>query len=763
MSKFLRALFACIWVSSLLVQPSQTSAAQTTINQQILAKIDPWVMETSVSGETEVLVLLNEQADLSGAAALRTKLAKGQYVYKTLTQTAKRTQSALLKTLADSGAVYQSYWVANMVWVKANRALITALAQRSDVAHLYANPTVKGDLGQDSPGQDSQTDPLIQAVETAQAVEWNISLVKAPQVWNAGFQGQGVVIGGQDTGYDWNHPALHSQYRGTNGASVDHNYNWYDAIHAVDPHNSGTNPCGLDTTAPCDDYGHGTHTMGTMVGDDGGTKKIGMAPQARWIGCRNMERGWGKPSTYAACYQWFIAPTTLDPNNPQPDPAKAPDIINNSWGCPTSEGCTDPNVLLSVVNSVTAAGILTVHSAGNEGRLGSDSKLVCGTIQSPAAIYAESFTVGNTDEFDTLNSSSSIGPINIDGSGRMKPNVSAPGTRINSSVPGTGYTLMTGTSMAGPHVVGLAALLLSARPDLAGQVNELRWIIERSASPAVKTAGLPTSCGGSSPSEIPNNFFGWGRIDAEKTVQTALTAFKLEANKTTVTPGEQITLTLTVTNAHPLTALTNLSMDAYLATQWTGVKSSQPFIQSGSSVAWNLGQLDPKATTQITLSGYAGLCTSSTNNLTALLSSSETPSLPAAGPLVRFAGLVLNYHGPTQAVAGDTIIYTFGVTNTQIEPLASSVTLSSTLPAGLQFIQASPAFSSTNPSILWQIPPMASGAAWHGQITAKITNEAANPLINQLNTLTLAGFPTCTDQPVSTAITWKNFLPVLTK
>ena len=190
-------------------------------------------------------------------------------------------------------------------------------------------------------------------------IEWNIQKVHAPEVWAHGFTGQGAVIGGQDTGYQWNHPALVNHYRGNSGIIVNHNYNWHDAIH------SGGGSCGFNLPVPCDDYGHGTHTMGTMVGDDGLGNQIGMAPGARWIGCRNMNVGVGTPATYSECYQWFIAPTDLNNLNPRPD--LAPDVINNSWGCPPSEGCTDPNVLLTVVNSVRAAGILTAHSAGNSG------------------------------------------------------------------------------------------------------------------------------------------------------------------------------------------------------------------------------------------------------------------------------------------------------------------------------------------------------------------------------------------------------------
>jgi subtilisin family serine protease len=320
-------------------------------------------------------------------------------------------------------------------------------------------------------------------------------MVGAPDVWAFGIDGQGVVIAGQDTGYAWDHPALIGAYRG--GPSGDHAYNWHDSVHS-----GGGSTCGADSPEPCDDYGHGTHTMGTMVGDDGVGNQVGMAPGAQWIGCRNMDQGVGTPATYAECYQFFLAPTDLSDENP--DPSKAPDVINNSWGCPPDEGCTDPNVLLSVVQSIRAAGIVTVHSAGNDGSS-------CSTVRDPSAIYDESFSVGATDSYDDIAFFSSRGPVTIDGSNRLKPDISAPGVDIRSSTRDGGYQGgWDGTSMAGPHVAGLVALVLSAKPELEGDVDAVENVIEQSAVALTTTQG----CGGDAGDAIPNNVFGWGRIDA---------------------------------------------------------------------------------------------------------------------------------------------------------------------------------------------------------------------------------------------------------
>lgn len=494
--KFTRWLPRLILICMILTIPMSGIGMQgiAGAGEDWVGKVDPWLLSATGKGEAEFLILLSEQADLSGAAQLPTKQAKGAYVFQKLRGVASRTQAPLIAELSQRGVPHRSFWIANMIWAMGDLRLIESLASRQDVAHIYANPRVSLQM----PHRE-QTVPLSQETD---GIEWNIDLVQAPEVWKEGYTGQGIVIAGQDTGYAWEHPALKGHYRGWDGTTVDHNYNWHDAIH-----DAPGNPCGDDTLAPCDDNGHGTHTMGIMVGEDPErTNNIGMAPGARWIGCRNMDEGFGTPASYAECYQWFVAPTDLNDENP--DPAKAPHVINNSWACPPYEGCTEPDILLAVVEAVRAAGILTVHSAGNSGPN-------CSTIDTPAAIYDASFTVGNTTRTDSVNISSSRGPVTVDGSGRLKPDISAPGTSIRSSWPGDGYISLTGTSMAGPHVAGLAALLFSARPDLIGQVDQVEQLITSTALP------IPTTqtCGGIPGDRFPNHVVGWGRIDAWRAYQ----------------------------------------------------------------------------------------------------------------------------------------------------------------------------------------------------------------------------------------------------
>ena len=449
-------------------------------------KVDPGVLDAVSAGRAEFLVVLAAQADLSEASAIRGKEAKGRFVVERLRETARQTQGPLLKELASLGAETRPFWIVNMIWVRGGDAAVRAMALRPDVVRVAANPVVHSEL----PGPEA---PLPGPL----AVEWNVSKINAPYAWSLGYTGQGVVVGGQDTGYQWDHPALKGHYRGWNGVSADHNHQWHDAIH------SGGGSCGADSPFPCDDYGHGTHTMGTMTGDDGGSNQIGVAPGALWIGCRNMNVGDGTPASYAECFQWFLEPTDLSGGDP--DSSLAPDVINNSWSCPPSEGCTDPEVLRLAVENTRAAGIVVVVSAGNSGS-------GCSSISDPAAIYEASFTVGNVDSSDVISGSSSRGPVTVDGSGRLKPDVSAPGTSIRSCVPGGGYGYKSGTSMAGPHVAGVVALLLSARSDLRGDVDAIEQLIASTALPLTTSQ----TCGGVPGSQVPNNTYGYGRVDVQR-------------------------------------------------------------------------------------------------------------------------------------------------------------------------------------------------------------------------------------------------------
>jgi len=424
---------------------------------------------------------LKDRADLSRSTLLETRREKTRYVFDALRATAKRSQAPLADELTRRGISFRSYFVINALLVNADRALVEELSRRPEVKRIDANPTFN---------MLHAPVAVRPALDAANGVEWNVQATRAPEVWAQGFKGQGLVVAGADTGVEWSHPAIVRQYRGSTNGSVDHNHNWFSAFGSSD--------------VPFDDHSHGTFTVGQMVGDDGHGNQIGVAPEARWIACKNMNAaGAGTPQSYITCFEWFIAPTDLQGQDPNPD--MAPDIINNSWSCPETEGC-NRETLHEIVNTVQAAGIMLVFSAGNSGPS-------CSSVNEPPAFYPELFSVGATDSSSVIASFSSRGPSSYDRG--AKPNISAPGVNVRSSVPGGNYSYMSGTSMAAPEVASSIALLWSANPSRIGDREGVSSALEDSA-----TYRFSARCGGS-PASGYNHTYGFGLLD----VKAALDAY----------------------------------------------------------------------------------------------------------------------------------------------------------------------------------------------------------------------------------------------
>jgi len=477
--------------------------------QEWRQKIDPEVLaELEVGAQSEVIIAFNEQADLSPAYQLKTKEAKAQFVYNQVQEVANRTQVSVKNLLENQGRRYRSMAIVNAIVLQIDMDLARQIAQHSSVKNIQPNPWTEFDQ------------PMIdRSLSTSRGtLEWGVENIQSNDVWDLGFLGQGVVVGGQDTGYEWDHPAIQDRYRGWDGITADHNYHWHDAIHEINPLHNDTiispdnNPCGLDSSTPCDDHNHGTHTVGTMIGGEvEEDNKIGVAPMAQWIGCRNMERGWGSPASYIECFDWFLAPTDL--NNENADPSAAPHVINNSWGCPPVEGCHPENFELMEIalEALRASGVVVVVSAGNSGPN-------CHSVDDPSAIFAGAFTVGASNSNDSIANFSSRGSVAIDSSFRLKPNVVAPGVGVRSAIRGGGYATWNGTSMAGPHVAGAVALIISAAPHLAGQVDTIETILEETSLHLLSEQDCEFFPG----MVTPNATYGHGRINVYEAVIRAM-------------------------------------------------------------------------------------------------------------------------------------------------------------------------------------------------------------------------------------------------
>ncbi|WP_425412680.1 S8 family serine peptidase [Micromonospora halophytica] len=426
-----------------------------------------------------LLVVLREQADLAGVPAgppgRAGRDARAAEVYRRLVDTAERTQGDLRRELARLRLRPTPYYLVNAIETDGGPAVRAWLSGRPEVARVLVSQRVRPvpapapTTGGDRPAPGTSV--------------WNVRTIGADRVWSElGVTGSGVVVGSSDSGVDGRHPALAAGFRGGDDS-------WYD------PWNG--------TRAPNDSGGHGTHTVGSAVGRDG----IGVAPGADWVGCVNLDRNLGNPARYLDCLQFMLAPFPPG-GDPFADgrPARAPDVLTNSWGCPPIEGC-DAGVLRPATAALTAAGILVVAAAGNTGPY-------CGSIVDPPAPYPDVLTVGAVDRDRTVTEFSSRGPAP---GGAAKPDLLAPGAGVLSAMPGGGYATLDGTSMATPQVAGVVALMWSANPALVGDLARTRDILRETAKPAgesTRTDAARQSCEG-------RDSTGAGVVDAYAAVRAA--------------------------------------------------------------------------------------------------------------------------------------------------------------------------------------------------------------------------------------------------
>ena len=428
-----------------------------------------------------LFIVMKDQADISDVAKIEDREERLTEAYEQLTGFANESQAELRRVFDTFGIKYTPYYLQNSMEVQGGTLIRLFLMTRPEVERVIPSPRLRA-VPEDEPAPG----PFF---ESDGSVQWNIAMIGADKVWEEfGVQGEGIVVGQSDSGVDGNHPAIAKQYRGFNTGG---DYNWFDPWDG--------------TASPNDEGGHGTHTMGTILGTGG----IGIAPKAQWIGCVNLDRNLANPALYLDCMQFMLAPFPID-GDPflDGDPTRAAHVMNNSWGCPEIEGC-DPNALLVASDNLRYAGIFVVVSTGNDGP-------ECETIYAPLSLYDSVFSVGAIDQFGDMAQFSSRGPVTVDGSERIKPDIVAPGVDIFSSLPEGTYGVNSGTSMAGPHLVGVVALIWSAQPELIGDIDATEQLIIDTAQPY---SGNRLGCFSGN---TPSNAYGFGVVDVYEAVKQAL-------------------------------------------------------------------------------------------------------------------------------------------------------------------------------------------------------------------------------------------------
>jgi len=446
-------------------------------NGYAVPKISPELREQlKKSSSVEIIVKMagGNKAALQNAKASRqmnTLEVRASTVSHFLQIHAQESQASLLAFLSQQeGITFKSFWINNAIFVQnASPELISAISLREDVESVQFNTKVE--IVRPTATHKVQT--------RFQANEWGVSKVQAPEAWAAGYDGTGARIAIIDTGTRGTHKDLAGSYIGDNG--------WYDAVDGSD--------------APQDLGGHGTHVMGTIVGANG----IGVAPGAKWLSCNAISFWDGTSASVIACGQWVVCPTLPDGTS-SPDCNKTPHLVSNSWGFIRE---WDHEAFYSeVIDAWHAVGIVPIFALGNEGS-------ACETGRFPSG-QENVIAVGATDVDNALAYFSSRGPSNFNGTLYLKPDISAPGVNVRSSSSSgdENYEEMSGTSMACPHTAGVAALLFGIKDDLT--YDELREILTTQTTLDLQPTG--DNCNGTGDEDWPNNSFGYGLVNALKSV-----------------------------------------------------------------------------------------------------------------------------------------------------------------------------------------------------------------------------------------------------
>lgn len=432
---------------------------------------DAWQTLDDNSHLTAIVYLIQQvdiaTIDLAMTRRHATRQFRHEIVVNELREVAIQSQQPLLARLAElktQGRVvgFTAYWIVNAIVVQADRSALLELSERDEVDWMDLN--FRPRLHQPVDFARGHLNHL----DENHGIPTGIRALGAPRVWyELGFTGAGRLVGNIDTGVDGTHPALSSRWRGVTEPAEEC---WLDVI-SVSQFPEDDSP----------DGGHGTHVMGTICGNSNvSNDSIGVAPGAQWIACNAIDQGSSGDfdNDILNAFQWMSDP---DGNSVTID--DVPDVVHNSWGVDGRfPGYTDCyQVWNEAIVNCEAAGVVVTFSAGNEGSAER-------TLRSPATVELDSvtvFTVGAVDaDADTIApyeiaSFSSRGPSDCPPFLAIKPEVCAPGVDVYSSFPDGNYIRLSGTSMAGPHVAGIVALMREANPN--AEVREIKSVLMRTA------------------------------------------------------------------------------------------------------------------------------------------------------------------------------------------------------------------------------------------------------------------------------------------